>query len=34
MVFAGLFAILVAVLFIPFLINRAEENLEIFLFVM
>ena len=34
MVFAGLFAILVAVLFIPFLIKRAEENLEIFLFVM
>jgi len=34
MIFMGLFAILIAVLFIPFLVKRVEENLEVFLFVM
>jgi len=34
MVFAGLFAILIAVLCLPFLVKKIEEELEIFLFVM
>lgn len=34
MVFIGLSVILVAVLCLPFLVKRVEENLEIFLFVM
>ena len=34
MVFLGLFAILVAVLFLPFLVKKVEEELEIFLFIM
>ena len=34
MIFLGLFAILVAVLFTPFLVKKVEEELEIFLFIM
>ncbi len=34
MALAGLFAILVAVLFLPFLVKKVEEELEIFLFAM
>ena len=34
MVFLGLFAILAAVLFLPFLVKKVEEELEIFLFIM
>lgn len=34
MVFLGLFAILAVVLFIPFLVKKVEEELEIFLFIM
>jgi len=34
MVFAGLFAILAVVLCVPFLVKKAEEELEIFLFLM
>jgi len=34
MIFVGLCAILIAVLFIPFIIKRVEENLEGFLFIM
>jgi len=34
MILIGLFAILILVLFAPFLIKRIEENLEVFLFVM
>jgi len=34
MVFLGLFGILAAVLFAPFLVKKVEEELEIFLFVM
>jgi predicted cation transporter len=34
MIFTGLFIILTAVLFAPFLIKKVEEDLEIFLFIM
>ena len=34
MVFPGLFTILAAVLFLPFLVKKVEEELEIFLFIM
>jgi predicted cation transporter len=34
MVFRGLFVILVAVLFLPFLVKKVEEELEAFLFIM
>ena len=34
MVFFGLFVILAVVLFVPFLVKKAEEELEIFLFMM
>lgn len=34
MVFSGLFAILIAVLVVPFLVKKVEENLEVFLFAM
>jgi predicted cation transporter len=34
MVFLGLFAILIMVLFAPFLVKKVEEELEIFLFIM
>ena len=34
MIYLGLFAILTAVLFLPFLVKKVEEELEIFLFIM
>ncbi|MGD0336610.1 MAG: DUF1646 family protein [Candidatus Omnitrophota bacterium] len=34
MVIAGLFVILISVLFLPFLVKKVEEELEIFLFIM